>query len=155
MMTLNNRQIVNNERKQFKFKNHPLLEVKQLSITFRQFQKGLRETSLTVMNRFDLSVNKGEIVAVVGASGSGKSLLADAILGILPEHAQVNGMIKFEGKELTKEVQAKIRGKKISLIPQSINALDPLMKSGKQVEALIRSKDKKSIVNRVFQKVGL
>ncbi|MDY0409861.1 hypothetical protein [Paracerasibacillus soli] len=51
----------------------PLLEVKNLSLSFRQYQTGLRESQLQVIRNLDLIINEGEIVAVVGASGSGKA----------------------------------------------------------------------------------
>lgn len=51
----------------------------------------------------DLSVRAGEIVAVVGSSGSGKSLLAHAIMGILPYNSAMDGEIRFLGTPLTAE----------------------------------------------------
>ncbi len=72
-------------------------------------------------------------MAIVGASGSGKSLLANAILGLLPENSKVEGSMRFMGVELTDGNLDQLRGKHIALIPQSINALDPLMKTGKQI----------------------
>lgn len=136
-------------------KSPPLFEVNHLALTFRQYEKGLLESNLRVIRNFDLSINQGEIVAVVGASGSGKSLLADAILGILPEHAETSGNILFQGKILTKENQIRLRGKDIVLIPQSTNALDPLIKVGKQVQSVVKNKHKKAVQERIFQKVGL
>lgn len=139
-----------------KFNNHaPLFEVKHLSLSFRQYQEGLRESSTEVISKLDLTIQTGEIVAVVGASGSGKSLLADAILGILPENAVLQGTLDFKGEPLTRERQITLRGKEISLIPQSINALDPLMKAGKQVQAVIKGKNKKAVQQEIFRKVGL
>src|SRR5699024_4283089 len=134
----------------------PLLEVKHLSLSFSQYTNGLQDSTIEVISDFELTVREGEIVAVVGASGSGKTLLADAILGILPESAKQEGVIRFEGEVLTREKQKKLRGNKIALIPQSIKALDPLMKTGRQVQASIRnSKDKKATQRRAFQKLGL
>lgn len=135
----------------------PLLEVKNLAITFKQFQAGLRETNVQVINKLDLTVYPGEIVAVVGASGSGKSLLASAILGLLPKNAHVHGTIVFNGKPLTEKLQKKLRGKDISLIPQSVNTLDPLMKTGKQVQSLMdgKRKEKKYRQELLFQQMGL
>lgn len=132
----------------------PLFEVKHLSLSFRQY-RGIRESNTEVISKLDFTIHEGEIVAVVGASGSGKSLLADAILGILPENAVLAGVLNFKGEPLTKEKQVALRGKEISLIPQSINALDPLMKAGKQVQAVIKGKNKKKIQQDVFRKVGL
>ena len=65
---------------------------------------------------------------MAGSSGSGKSLLAHAIFGILPENANLKGKIKYKGKELSQKDKEEIRGKEIGLIPQSVNFLNPLMK---------------------------
>ncbi len=134
----------------------PLLEVKQLSLSFPQFKGGINESSIQVIRDFELTIHPGEIVTVVGASGSGKSLLADAILGILPDNAQINGSLLFEGTPLMGKRQEQLRGKSISLIPQSVKALDPLMKTGKQVQGVVR--DKRTKVRKqeeAFLKLGL
>lgn len=133
----------------------PLLEVKNLSLSFRQYQSGLYESEIKVVSKLDLTINEGEIVAVVGASGSGKSLLANAVLGVLPKNAILSGNLLYRGEQLTNMKQKQLRGKEISLIPQSVNALDPLMKSGKQVQSVIKEKNKKTIQQDIFQKVGL
>lgn len=133
----------------------PLLEVKNFSLSFRQYKKGLRETTMEVIRKLDMTIHEGEIVAVIGASGSGKSLLANAVLGVLPESARLSGVLKYKGEQLTSEKSAQFRGREISLIPQSVNALDPLIKTGKQVQAVIQEADKKSRQRAVFQKIGL
>lgn len=133
----------------------PLLEVENFSLTFRHFGKGLRETNVEVISKLDLTIKVGEIVAVVGASGSGKSLLANAILGVLPENAATRGILNYKGEALSRRRQIALRGNEISLIPQSVNALDPLMKTKKQVQAVIKGKNKKAIQRNIFQKVGL
>ncbi|WP_294967604.1 ABC transporter ATP-binding protein [uncultured Methanosphaera sp.] len=109
-----------------------LLEIKNLSISFNQYFKGLEQRKLHVISDLTMTVHSHEILAVLGSSGSGKSLLAHAILGILPLNAEVNGSIKYKGEELTPELQEKVRGKNISLIPQSVNYLNPLMKVKEQ-----------------------
>ncbi len=53
-----------------------LLNIKDLNISFTQYDKGMRQTELNVIRSLDVTVNAGEMVAVVGSSGSGKSLLA-------------------------------------------------------------------------------
>ncbi len=97
------------------------------------YDQGLTQRQLTVITELDLEVSSGEVVAVVGASGSGKSLLAHAVLGILPKNAQVDGEILFKGSPLTPERSEALRGKEIALIPQSVGYLDPLMRVGSQV----------------------
>ena len=115
-------------------KNETLLEIHDLSVSFRMYDGALEQKDLQVISDLHLTVRPGEIVAVAGSSGSGKSLLASAILGILPGNATVKGHIHYKGKELTPEMQAKLRGTEIALVPQSVAFLDPLMKVGKQVD---------------------
>lgn len=110
-----------------------ILEIENLSVSFLQYDKGMRQRSLQVITNLSVSVHEGEIVAVVGASGSGKSLLAHAVLGLLPANADVSGTLRFEGKPLTAASIAALRGKGITLVPQSIAYLDPLLKAGKAV----------------------
>lgn len=134
----------------------PLLEVKDFSLSFPQYKEGLEETYIQVIRDFELIIHPGEIVAVVGASGSGKSLLADSILGILPDNAETKGTLLFEGEPLSKKLQEELRGKEISLIPQSVKALDPLMRTGRQVQSVIRDKkQRRRIQEEAFLKLGL
>lgn len=132
-----------------------LLEVKHLSIALRHFNRGLRASTRSVVTRFDVSVKYGEVVAVVGASGSGKSLLSDAILGLLPKNASISGDMYFDGKALTKKRQTALRGKQISLIPQLTNALDPLMKVKKQIQVRTKRKNRQELQQAIFKKLGL
>ena len=138
-----------------KNKHIPLLEVTDFSLSFRHYEQGLQEVNQEVIHKLNLTINEGEIVAIVGASGSGKSLLADAILGILPSHAKTKGTLKYRGVMLTKERQNKLRGKEISLIPQSVHALDPLIKTGKQVQTSLKGVNKKQTQEALFERVGL
>lgn len=98
------------------------------------YDSGLEQKQLPVISSLSLKVLPGEILAVAGSSGSGKSLLASAILGILPGNATVSGSLRFDGEPLTPERQAKLRGTEIALVPQSVAFLDPLMKVGAQVD---------------------
>lgn len=115
-----------------KTRNKEILKVKDLSISFTQYNGLKKETTQTIHN-LSVSVHEGEIVAIVGASGSGKSLLAHSILGILPYNAQLNGEIYFYGSPLTEERKREERGKNIALIPQSVSYLNPLIKIGSQI----------------------
>lgn len=131
----------------------PLLDVRHLSLSFLQYQKGLYETKQQVIEEMDITVNKGEVVAVVGASGSGKSLLAHAIVGILPDNAIITGEIYYKGSLLTRKRQRDFRGREISLIPQSVDALNPLVKIDNQVHPDLKAKDK--LLQKAFERVGL
>ena len=115
-------------------RNETLLEIHDLSVAFRMYDGTLEQKDLQVISDLHLTVRPGEIVAVAGSSGSGKSLLASAILGILPGNATVKGHLHYKGRELTSQLQKELRGTEIALVPQSIAFLDPLMKVGKQVD---------------------
>lgn len=136
-----------------------LLEVKNLSISFTQYVEGLNRHNSKVITDLTIDVNENEIVAILGSSGSGKSLLAHSILGILPYNSHVTGNIKYKGETLNQELKEKLRGKEISLIPQSVNYLDPLMKVSEQ--AIGECKDKKEYEEKkikqreIFNKYGL
>lgn len=137
-------------------KKEPILSVKDLGISFSQYTKGLRRRELEVISNLDIDLYEGEILAVVGSSGSGKSLLAHAILGILPDNATTEGNIIYKGKSLSLKDKEKLRGREIVFIPQSVNFLDPLMKVSKQVKISIENKEKANKRQRdIFNKYGL
>lgn len=115
-------------------KRETLLEIHNLSVSFRMYQHGLEQQELKVISDLYLTARHGEIIAIAGSSGSGKSLLASAILGILPDNATVQGHLHYKGQELTPERQKMLRGTEIALVPQSVVYLDPLMKIGPQVD---------------------
>ena len=110
-----------------------ILTVKGLSVSFTQYDRGFGRKEIQAVTDLDLRIRSGEIVAVVGASGSGKSLLAHAVMGILPYNASMNGEILFKGTPLTSERVRRLRGRELVLVPQSVTYLDPLMKTGQQL----------------------
>ena len=136
-----------------------LLEVNNLSISFTQYVQGLNRHDLNVISDLTIDVDEGEIVAVLGSSGSGKSLLAHSILGILPYNAHVTGEIRYDGEVLNQELKEKLRGKEICLIPQSVNFLDPLMKVSEQAIGECKDEkehaEKKTKQREIFSKYGL
>ena len=139
-------------------RKEPILKVKDLGISFSQYTNGLVRGDLNVIRNLDIELYEGEILAVVGSSGSGKSLLAHAILGILPDNACTQGDIIYKGEILDEKRKEKLRGDEIVLIPQSVNYLDPLKKVGKQIKISIKDKDKKTqdeIVDNLFKKYNL
>lgn len=115
-------------------KQETLLEIHDLSVSFRMYDGALEQKELQVISDLHLTVCPGEIVAVAGSSGSGKSLLASAILGILPGNATVRGHLHYKGQDLTPALQEKLRGSEIALVPQSVAFLDPLMRVGRQAD---------------------
>ncbi|HHY27395.1 MAG TPA: ABC transporter ATP-binding protein [Desulfitobacterium dehalogenans] len=133
-------------------KGSPLLEVNNLSVRFRMYEKGLKQRELEVISHLDVTIHKGEILAVVGSSGSGKSLLAHAILGILPANATMAGTLNYDEEPLTPKRQKKLRGHEIALVPQSVSYLDPLMRVDKQVRG---EKGTQEQQRKVFERFAL
>ncbi len=110
-----------------------ILEIEHLSLQFTQYAAGFQQRRLPVIRDLSLTVRPGQIAAVVGASGSGKSLLAHSILGLLPYNSRLEGSIRYAGQPLTPQRAAALRGREIVLVPQGITYLDPLMTVGPQV----------------------
>lgn len=133
-----------------------VLEVKDLDISFVQYKQGLKKQTIKVIDQLSVDLKEGEILAIVGSSGSGKSLLTNAIFGILPDNALCNGQFYYQGEALTPEITAGIRGKEIALIPQSVNYLDPLMTVENQIKISVQDKkNADAVVDKLFEKYGL
>lgn len=115
----------------------PLLEIKDLDIFFARAKGGVK-----VVNKLAFSIQRGSIFGLAGESGSGKSLTALSIMGILPNGARAEGSIEFKGSGilgLPSEKMRSIRGKEISMVFQEpMTSLNPVLKIGYQVkEALL------------------
>jgi oligopeptide/dipeptide ABC transporter ATP-binding protein len=136
----------------------PLLNVENLSLSFNQYTAGLRQTNLKVISSLSLEAYRGEVLAVVGSSGAGKSLLAHAILGILPPNSRLEGKIHYNSQELTQERKEALRGREIALIPQSVTYLDPLMRVSNQVIGSCEKTEKETkreLQKSIFQRYRL
>lgn len=132
-----------------------LLEAENLNITFEMYQKGMKKQQVAVITDLSVQVRQGEIHAVVGASGAGKSLLAHAVLGILPQNAVLQGEIRYGGEILTQKRKERLRGREIALIPQAVTYLDPLMPVKKQVWGTQKKQKARPRQREVFQRLSL
>ncbi|MEY8355812.1 ABC transporter ATP-binding protein [Lachnospiraceae bacterium 54-53] len=132
-----------------------VLSIKHLSVAFTQYERGFRQTVLPAITDLSLEVGEGEMVAVVGSSGSGKSLLAHAVLGILPYNARWSGEISYYGENLTEKKMKRLRGKEIVLVPQSVSYLDPLMKAGPQIRNGRKDRKSREKSRNVLERYGL
>jgi len=122
-----------------------ILEIKRLTVEYK-----VPEGVIKALDKIDLYVKKGEILAVVGESGSGKTTLAHSIARLLPKNARiVEGSIIFHTRkgpvDLTKiseEEMRKIRGSMIGMVFQDpMTYLNPVMKISDQIiEGLISHK---------------
>lgn len=121
---------------------HHLLQVENLGVSFSMYDSTegrffrAKKRTVHVIRDLSVSVHAGEVVAVVGASGSGKTLLADSVLGLFEPNATVTGTVWFDGQRCDARALERLRGRGISLVPQSSANLDPLMKVGRQVRGV-------------------
>ncbi len=115
----------------------PLLEVTDLTVTFPTDAE-----SVAAVRGLSYQVSAGEVVAIVGESGSGKSAAAMAVIGLLPEYADVSGSVRLRGDELlnlSDGQMSQIRGKAIGTVFQDpMSALTPVYRVGDQIAEAIR-----------------
>ncbi|MFS0469993.1 ATP-binding cassette domain-containing protein, partial [Corynebacterium striatum] len=108
--------------------NHPMLSVQDLCI---------RTGKETIVGPLSFSIEPGQRLGIIGESGSGKSLTALAIMGLLPKNLHAEGSIELGGRELVglrdRQVR-KLRGADMAMVFQEpMSALDPLMRVSKQL----------------------
>lgn len=136
-------------------KPNSVLKIEHMNISFTQYDKGMHQTELPVIRDLDVEVHAGEMVAIVGSSGSGKSLLAHGVMGVLPYNATMGGTITYCGEELTPQKIEKLRGNEIVLVPQSLSYLNPLMKIGKQICKGKKDEKSKKRLRNIFERYHL
>lgn len=108
-----------------------MFKLEQVSVCFAS------ENSILAVDEVSLVMEDGSRTAIIGETGSGKSVLLLAILGLLPKNAAVSGKVLLDGENLLeadKKRMRKIRGGVISYVPQGGGAsMNPLMRIGFQV----------------------
>ncbi|MCX4561086.1 ABC transporter ATP-binding protein [Streptomyces phaeochromogenes] len=113
-----------------------LVSVRDLHVSFG---------AVEAVRGLSFDVRKGEVLAVVGESGAGKSLTARALLGMPPRQASVTGSIQMGPYELVgapRSVRAALWGRQLALVPQdALSALSPVHRVADQLAAAVRSVD--------------
>jgi oligopeptide/dipeptide ABC transporter ATP-binding protein len=118
-----------------------LLEVRGLRTSFF-----IRSGELRVVDGVDLEIDQGEVVGLAGETGSGKSVTAYSIIGLLKKPGRVvDGEVLWDGRDLRKlsehRLEQDVRGKEISMIFQSPReALNPVIRVGRQITQVLRIK---------------
>ncbi len=129
-----------------------LLEVSQLRVDARE---------IPVVSEVSLTISAGERVGLIGESGSGKTMAALAIMGLLPEGLTARGSVLLDGVELLglpERRLSKLRGSRIAMVFQEpMTALDPLMRVGTQITDAIRLHERvtrRAARDRMLQLMG-
>ncbi|MBM7786852.1 ABC transporter ATP-binding protein [Tenggerimyces flavus] len=115
-----------------------VLTVRDLSVRFRT-----EDGAVSAVDQVSLDVAEGEIVALVGESGCGKSVTAMSLAGLLPETAAVDGSVMLSGVELVGASDAAlrpVRGKDIAYVFQEpMTSLNPVLTVGRQIGEVLRA----------------
>jgi oligopeptide/dipeptide ABC transporter ATP-binding protein len=119
----------------------PVLQVEHLRVVFRH-----KEKTTYAVNDVSIAVQHGRTLAIIGESGSGKSVMSRALMGLLPETATVSGSVRLLGEEilgLPEHELRRRRGKDMAMIFQDpTRSLNPTMKIGVQIAENIRIHEK-------------
>ncbi|MCK1712751.1 MULTISPECIES: ABC transporter ATP-binding protein [unclassified Bradyrhizobium] len=134
----------------------PLLRVDGLSVSYGPHE---------VVTKVGFELGRGESLALIGESGSGKSTIARAVLRLLPSDGRATGRVAFDGQEvldISEHGFRPLRGRAIGFVPQDpANALNPVRTIGAQAQeaaALLDEPDRavrKQLILETFAAVGL
>jgi peptide/nickel transport system ATP-binding protein len=135
----------------------PLVEVGDLNVKFVS-----REATVHAVNGVSFAARRGEVLCILGESGSGKSVTLRSLMRLLPRHARVDGNIRVNGKDVlamgSRELRD-LRGGLVSMIFQEpMTALDPVYTVGQQIGETVRRHtgcDKKSARARALELLEL
>jgi peptide/nickel transport system ATP-binding protein len=111
----------------------PLLDVQNLTVSVG---------SVAAVREVTFSLAPGRRTGLIGESGSGKTLTALAVMGLLPDNLRAQGSVAFEGRsllDLPERALARLRGNRIAMVFQEpLTALDPLQRIGDQIAEPLR-----------------
>ena len=115
----------------------PLAEVRDLTVRFIS-----RESTTYAVNGVSFSVRPGEVLCILGESGSGKSVTLRALMRLLPSRARIDGRVNVAGQDvlaMPKRALRDLRGGLVSMVFQEpMTALDPVYTVGQQIGETVR-----------------
>lgn len=128
-------------------------------------QLGISVAGKPIVHGVDLHISDGERVGLIGSSGSGKSMISKAMLGLLPMNAQTEGSVMLGDTQVIgvdEAVLAGLRGRYVGAVFQNpASSLNPVLTVGNQVELPLKlhydldKSDRQTRVAKMLEKVGL
>src|SRR5215213_6541961 len=114
----------------------PAVQLENLTVEFVR-----RDRQVKAVNGVSFTLKRGEILTILGESGSGKSVTLRALMGLMPDYARLSGKVSVMGRDvaaMTRAERAAIRGPVVSMIFQEpMTALDPVFTIGDQIAEII------------------
>jgi peptide/nickel transport system ATP-binding protein len=121
----------------------PLLAVEGLCVDLVDARNTPRDAARSIVHDVSFSANAGETIGLLGASGSGKTSLALALLGLLPPALEARGRVLFDGHDMlaaSEGTRRTLRGRRIAMVFQEpLTALNPRQRVGAQVAEVARA----------------
>jgi peptide/nickel transport system ATP-binding protein len=115
----------------------PLAEVRDLTVHFVS-----REATVHAVNGIDFDVEPGEVLCILGESGSGKSVTLRALMRLLPRHTRIEGSVRIDGRDVLAMPRHALRGLRGGLVAmifqEPMTALDPVYTIGQQIGEAVR-----------------
>jgi peptide/nickel transport system ATP-binding protein len=131
----------------------PAVQLQNLTVEFVR-----RDRQVKAVNGVSLTLMRGEILTILGESGSGKSVTLRALMGLMPDYARLTGKVSVMGRDvaaMSRAERAAIRGPVVSMIFQEpMTALDPVFTIGDQIAEIIMTHegiDKRSAMKRALE----
>ncbi|MDG7015767.1 MAG: ABC transporter ATP-binding protein [Nitrososphaerota archaeon] len=112
-----------------------LLEISGLNLNVR-----VEGTTHPILRDVSLHVERSEVVAIVGETGSGKTMTAKTVMGLLPKNAIIeSGRVAFDGRDMLERGEASATRKKIAMVFQNpMSSINPLFRVGDQMSDVLR-----------------
>src|SRR5271170_1344491 len=115
----------------------PAIAVEDLVVRFRQ-----RDRAVHAVNGVSFTLGRGEVLGILGESGSGKSVTLRALMRLLPANCEIDGRVAINGEHITEAPATRLeqlRGGSVAMIFQEpATALDPVFTIGEQITETIR-----------------
>lgn len=128
------------------------IEISNINVAFKT-----KEGLVKAVRNISMTLEKGSVFALIGETGSGKSVFGLSLLQLLPSNAAISGEAIYKEKNLLEMNNTEIRGvrgKKISLIPQNPDtSLNPIIKIKRQMEEILSDKEKKDSQEKIIDEL--